>query len=207
MTRHLSLQQLTLLVAGLVLLGGVLILLIYAVHKLFQRHRETSRKEFAAPRPADETAFALATMQSVITGLRAREKGLKALLHEAEQRAEARALVLESVVREVPLGLMIVNREGFLTLSNSGVRALLAIDTWSRRRYPEVLGLESPLTACIRQSLETGKKYEREPVEYVTPRGETCLLEVSLSPVCSQSGQMEGVVCLFSRLDEKQHTH
>lgn len=202
MTRHFSLNQLTLLVVGFILIGGLLILLIYAVHKLFQRPREQSGSKLSPARPADDTAFALATMQSVITGLRARERELKALLHDAERRAAASAQLLENVAREMPVGLMIIEREGFLSLSNPTVRALLGIDTWSRRRYPAMLGPESQLAECIRKCLETGKRYEREAINYVAPRGETRALEMSLSPVYSQSGQVEGAVCLLANLEE-----
>ena len=202
MTRHLSLNQLTLLVVGFLLLGGLLALLIYAVHKLFQRHRDESGLQLSPGRPADDTAFALATMQSVITGLRARERELKELLHDAEQRAETSAQLLESVAREIPVALLVIDRGGFLTLSNPTVRTLLGIDTWSRRRYPEILGPESQLADCIRACLETGKRCEHEAIEYVTPRGETRALEVSLAPVCTQSGQVEGAVCLFTNLEK-----
>jgi PAS domain S-box-containing protein len=202
MTRHLSLNQLTLLVVGFLLLAGLLILLLYAVHKMFQRHREQSGSKLSPARPADDTAFALATMQSLITGLKARERELQERFHGAEQRAEASARFLETVAHEIPVGLMIVDREGFLTLSNPAVRALLGIDTWSRRRYPEILGPESQLAGCIRACLQTGNRYEREAIECVTPHGETRALEMSLTPVCSQSGQVEGAVCLLADLEE-----
>jgi PAS domain-containing protein len=202
MIRHLSLNQLTLLVVGFLLLAGLLILLLYAVHKLFQRHREQSGSNLSPARPADDTAFALATMQSVIARLRARERELQARLHGAEQCAEASARLLESLGRELPVGLIMIDRKGFLTLSNPTVRTLLGIDTWSRRRYPEILGPESQLVGCIRECLETGKRYERESLAYVTPHGETRALEMSLTPVCSQIGQVEGAVCLLANLEE-----
>lgn len=201
MARHLSLNQLTLLVVGFLLLGGLLVLLVYAVHRLFQRQREQGGLKLAPGRPVDDTAFALATMQSVITGLRAREKELKELLHDAEHRAQTSGQLLESVAREIPVALLVVDRAGFLTLSNPAVRALLGIDTWSRRRYLEMLGPESQLAGCIRACLETGKRCEREAIQYVTPRGETRAVEVSLYPVCSQTGQVEGAVCLLANFE------
>lgn len=204
MIRHLSLNQLMLLVVGFLLLAGLLILLLYAVHRLFGRHREQSGSKLSPARPADDAAFALATMQSVIAGLKARERELQARLHGAEQCAEASARLLESMAREIPVGLMIVDREGFLTLSNPAGRALLGINTWSRRRYHEILGPESQLAGCIRECLETRKRYERESLAYVTPHGETRALEMSLTPVCSQSGQVEGAVCLLTNLEATQ---
>jgi PAS domain-containing protein len=206
MTRHLSLSQLTLLVVGIFLIGGLLILLIYVLHKAFQRQREAGDSKRASPRSPDEAAFAMATMQSVIAGLRSREKELRELLHDAEQRAEPRARTLESIVREMPMGLMVFNREGFLTLSNPAVRALLGIDTWSRRRYTEILGTESQLTAWIRECLETGKTCKREGLEYVTPRGETRTLGVFLSPCHGRDGQVESAVCLLTNLEDARHS-
>ena len=206
MTRHLSLSQLTLLVVGIFLIGSLLILLIYVLHKAFQRQREAGNSKRASPRPPDEAAFAVATMQSVIAGLRAREKELREMLHDAEQRAEASARTLEGVVREMPLGLMVFNREGFLTLSNAAMRALLGIDTWSRRRYTEILGTESQLTAWIRECLETGKTYTREGLECTTPHGETRTLGVFLSPCHGKDGQVESAVCLVASLEDGPHS-
>jgi PAS domain-containing protein len=205
MTRHLSVSQLTLLVVGIFLIGGLLILLIYVLHKAFQRQREAGGSKRNSSRPPDEAAFAMATMQSVIAGLRAREKELREQLHDAEQRAEAGARTLESVIRDLPLGLMIFNRDGFIALSNSAVRALLGIDTWSRRRYTEILGAESQLTAWIRECLETGRT-QRESLEYVTPRGETRNLGVFLSPCRGRDGQVESAVCVVTNLEDIPHS-
>lgn len=200
MTRHLCLSQLTILVGGVILIAGLLILLFYVLHKAFQRQRNTSGLKPPSPRPADEAAFAMATVQSVIAGLKAREKELTKQLRDAEQRADAAARALESVMREVPMGLMVFNREGFLTQSNPAVRALLGIDTWSRRRYTEILGPESPLALYIRECLEMGKSCKREAVEHVTPIGRTRILEMSLWPCYDRGGQVEGAVCLLTDL-------
>lgn len=205
MTRDFSLSQLTIVVGGTIVLGGLLILLIYVLHKAFQRQRsgEADLKP-ASPRAANEAAFALATVQSVIAGLKAREKELTKQLQEAEQHAEAAARTLESVGREIPLGLMLFSRDGFLTLSNPAAHALLGIDTWSRRRYPELLQPESPLTQYIRECLETGKSQKHQRVEYVTPEAQTRILEVCLSPWHDRKGQVAGVICLLAEVGASQ---
>jgi PAS domain-containing protein len=204
MTRDFSLSQLTILVGGTIVLGGLLILLIYVLHKAFQRQRSEADLKPASPRAANEAAFALATVQSVIAGLKAREKELAKQLQEAEQRAEAAARTLESVGREIPLGLMLFSRDGFLALSNPAAHALLGIDTWSRRRYPELLQPESPLTQYIRECLETGKSQKRERFEYVTPEAQTRILEVCLSPWHDRKGQVAGVICLLAEVGASQ---
>lgn len=206
MTRNFSLSQLTIVVGGTIVLGGLLILLIYVLHKAFQRRRSEADLKPASPRAANEAAFALATVQSVIAGLKAREKELAKQLQEAGQRAEAAARTLESVGREIPLGLMLFSRDGFLTLSNPAAHALLGIDTWSRRRYPELLQPESPLTQYIRECLETGKSQTHERVEYVTPEAQTRILEVCLSPWHDRKGQVTGVICLLAEVGASQES-
>jgi len=204
MIRNPSLGQLTILVGGAIVLAGLLILLIYMLHKAFQRQRSEADLKPASPRAANEAAFALATVQSVIAGLKAREKELTRQLREAEQRAEAAARTLESLGREIPLGLVVFSRDGFLTLSNPAARALLGIDTWSRRRYPELFHAESPLTQYIRESLETGKSQKHQRVEYVTPEAQTRLLEVSLLPWHDRNGQVAGVICLLAEVEASE---
>jgi PAS domain-containing protein len=204
MIRNLTLGQLTILVGATIALAGVLILLVYLLHKAFQRQRSEAGLKLTFPRAANEAAFALATVQSVIAGLKAREKELTKQLHEAEQRAEKAARTLESLGRQIPLGLMVFSRDGFLTLCNPSARALLGIDASSRRRYPELLHAESPLTQYIRESLETGKSQKQQRVEYFAPDAQARLLEVSLSPWHDRNGQVAGVICLLAEVGPSQ---
>ena len=50
MTRNFSLSQLTIVVGGTIVLGGLLILLIYVLHKAFQRQRSEADLKPASPR-------------------------------------------------------------------------------------------------------------------------------------------------------------
>jgi len=204
MSQRLSLTQLTLLVGGILLLGVLFVFLIYFVHKLFQRQQAHLKP--ARPRSQDEAAAQMGMLQAVIAGMKQQEKRLEELLRDAELRAEASARALEAIGRELPVGLMMFNREGFLTLSNPAARALLGIDTWSRRRYPEILGPESLLASHIQDCLETGKTCKGEVVEYRTVRGETRTLEISLTPCYARGGRLEGALCLLTeRAEDRGH--
>ena len=95
------------------------------------------------PKPAkvrveDEAAFTLATVKAVITQLKADQKATQEKLVAAERRAEENARKFELLAREIDYGLMIFDAEGFITFSNPLVRKVLAVDTWSRRRYGEI---------------------------------------------------------------------
>lgn len=175
---------------------------VFFIHKLFQEGRKETDLGSKSPRVENETTFALAAMQGVIAQMKEQEKELNDLRRAAEQRAKESARISENIIREMPSGLMVFNREGFITAANPAVRTMLGVDTWSRRRYPEILGPQSNLAAHIRECLATGKTTTRETIEFATPRGEVRLLGMSLSSFHGTSGELDGAVCLLSDLTE-----
>ncbi len=204
MARHLSLAQLTLLVGLILAAAGILVLGAYALHKTLTKARRPDSLEPKTPRTDNEAGFTFATLQGVIANLKAEQKEL-ARQHRAEQRhAEESARLNEIITREMPTGLMVFDRKGFLVQANPAVRALLEIDSWSRRRYPEILGVQSPLTACIRKGLEEGRSTLWELLEVQTRRGGPRLLKVFLSQLSSQNGEINGVVCLIAEMAGKR---
>jgi PAS domain-containing protein len=204
MARHLSVGHLTLLVGLILAAAGILILGAYALHKALAQARRPDSLEPKTPRTDNEEGFIFATLQGVIANLRAEQKEL-ARQHRAEQeRAEESARLNEIVTREMPTGLMVFDRQGFLVQANPAARALLEIDSWSRRRYPEILGVQSPLTACIRKGLEEGRSTPWEVLEVQNRRGGPRWLKVFLSQLSSQNGEINGVVCLVTGMAGKR---
>jgi PAS domain S-box-containing protein len=204
MNSHPSISQLTLLVGGAVVISGILIFMIYLTHKMFKERREADDFSPKSPRPQDDSTFAMATMQGVITRMKEQEKELMELRQAAEKRARATAQISENVIREMPSGLMVFDRDGFISAANPAVRALLGVDTWSRRRYPEILGRDSKLASHLRDCLEEGRTLAQVTVEYSTSSGVTRVLGVSLSPFHSPAGEVQGAICLVTDLTEVQ---
>jgi PAS domain S-box-containing protein len=204
MNHPIPLSQLTLLIGGAVVLGGLLVFMVYLVHKSFKERRESRAFEPTTERLPDEASFATAALQGVITTMKAQEKELVELRQAAERRARESARLSENVLREMPNGLMTFDREGFLTAANPAVRKLLGIDTWSRRRYPEILGRESVLTQRVEECLGTGKTVAQETLTYQTPAGATRVLGLSLSALHASNGELDGALCLLSDLTEVQ---
>jgi PAS domain-containing protein len=196
MLQNLSLAQLSLLLAGTLLIGAMAVVAIYAIHRIVRRQREQPRR--SPMRTAGETGFALAALQGALAEMKAQQVQLAESLRRADQKAAASARLLELVAREMSAGLMVLDREGFLLQANPALRALLRIDTWSRRRYPEIFGADSSLTHCLRECLETGRIFRREIIEWRTAAGEAKLLQLTLSPWRAQTGQIEGAVCLLT---------
>ena len=199
---HLSKPRLSLLIGSSLMLAGLLGVGFYILHKVFQQQRTELDLNSKSPRVENDATFAMATMQGVIAKMKEQERELTGLRVAAEQRARESSRISENIIREMPSGLMVFNREGFITAANPAVRTLLGVDTWSRRRYLEILGPESGLAAHIRECLETGKTTTRETIEYTTPRGDVRFLGMSLSPFHGPGGEVAGAVCLLSDLTE-----
>jgi PAS domain-containing protein len=197
--RNLTPLQVTLLLGAGLLIVGLTALVLYAIHKAFQQQRKPEDFRASAPKSGDESSVLLASMQGVLTRMKNRERELEALLREAEQRADSSTRTLEAIVRDLPVGLLVFTREGFLALSNPRARELLRVDTWSRRRYPEMLGAESPLSHHLRNALEAGACLRAEPLGHRFPDGGMVFLEVTLSPFYGRNGQVEGAICLLKQ--------
>jgi len=195
--RNLNPLQITLLLGAGLVIVGLTAFLLYVIHKAFRQQRHPEDFRPTSPKSGDESSILLASMQGVLSRMKARERELEALLREAEQHADSSTRTLEAVVRDLTVGLLILTRDGFLALANPVAREFLGVDTWSRRRYPEILGAESPLALQLRSALEGGASLRTEAVEYRTPNGIVLLLEVTLSPFYGRSGQVEGAVCLL----------
>lgn len=198
MLPRLPTSQLTFLLGMALLIAGGLVIVFYALHKAFARARQPQVLKMKSPRPEDESAFAMATMQGVIANLKEQEKKLNELRRLAEQQADENARINEIIIREVPTAVMVFNREGFLTVANPTARTLLGIDPWARRRYPEILAQQSALVARIQEVFQAGKTIGWESVEVSVGRGAARRVQVFLSPFSGKNGEVAGVVCLAS---------
>ncbi len=202
MAPKLSLSQLTMIFGGALLVGGLLIFIVYIIHKMIKDRREETDLTPRSPRTSNEPAFAMAAMQGVISRMKEQEKELVELRQAAERRARESASISENIIREMPGGLMVFNREGFITASNPAVRTLLGIDTWSRRRYPEILDAHPHLSDQVRQCLETGQALSQESFRSSPPSGQARELGVSVSPFHDSNGGIAGAVCLLTDMTE-----
>ena len=102
----------------------------------------TQRKEESSdlnPRSDDPAAFMTASMQAVIRKLREQEREL-AVVHRAErERAQQTERLSETVTRNMPSGLLLLNAAGLVTSANPAAELILGVRSLRYRRYAEVL--------------------------------------------------------------------
>ncbi|HXW16026.1 MAG TPA: PAS domain-containing protein [Terriglobia bacterium] len=197
MDQLLTPQNLILLVGGGVLFGGMLTLGAYLLQRSFGRGLKTDKPRHAKIRLEDEAAFTLATIKSVVTQLKADQKATGEKLAAAERRAEEKARQFELLAREMDLGLVIFDAQGYISFSNALVRKILGIDTWSRRRYTEIFHDIPALSALIGNGSETGTEVRKRALKFPGLDGRKRLVETSALPTQDRSGARESVVCVF----------
>jgi len=174
-----------------VLILGAFILQRYLSHTLNPQEPKPPRL-----RVDDEAAFTLATVKGVVTELKSAQKAAQEKLLAAERRAEENARKFELLAGEIDYGLMIFDADGFVTFSNPRARKVLAVDTWSRRRYGEVFRDIPELSGLIGECFEAGTEVRKKTVEFQGSDGNTRRVEVSVLPTRDRSGVVEGVACL-----------
>ena len=203
MRTHLTIFELTILAGTAVAIAAILIVLVYGLHKALRRQLHDGEFKPPTPRAEDSTAFALAAMQGVIADLKTQLEQAWELQRATAKQVQENARLMEILLQEMGQGLMVFDREGFVSMANPAARALLGVDTWSRRRYPNLLGTRSVLAALVRDCLETAKPTKQERIEFQTPSGEVRSLVVSVLPLQGRDQVIEGAVCLLSNLGER----
>ena len=185
------------------LLVGVLVVAILLMRRAYGRSSSTSPTDMEpVPRTDNAPAFMTASMQAVIQKLREQEKELERL-HKAEhERAESTARLTEEVTRNMPSGLLVISANGVISASNPAAEQALGIKALVFRRYSEVLGESSILSALIHQCLADGAIFRREQAHHIAPDGNHRELGVTISPIRRGQEKATGALCLLSDLTE-----
>ena len=189
-------QQLILLFGGAVLVISALLLVVYLLQKSIGRTRKSGDPKPPRVRVEDEAAFTLATVNAVITQLKAEQKSTQEKLIAAERRAEENARKFELLAREIDFGLMVFDAEGFIGFSNPLARRFLGVDTWSRRRYGEIFHDIPDLVLIIGDCFEAGTEARKRSIELSGTDGSKRWVDVSVFPSRDRSGAMDVVACV-----------
>lgn len=189
---------------SLIALVGSVILISYAVKRMFRGRPPSAPEDFESLKPQGETpsAFMAASMQAVIQKLREQEKELERLHRAEKERAEQTERLSEEVTRNMPAGLLVVDSVGLISNANPAAETALGIRSLAFRRYQEALGANSTLTGLLARCLGQGTTFRREEIEYATPEGEARRLGVTISPISQGSRKVSGAICLLSDLTE-----
>lgn len=184
------------LTALVALLVGVL---IFAISRFSAAARD-ARRPVRDERPSEQ-AFVSGALQDALNRLRDQERAL-------QQRAEASERLSDTIVAGITSGLLLVDAEGVVRIVNPAGRKLLALATTPDQapRLRTLLARAEPLVSVVEEGLRTQDAIVRRlvtvPVAADTPGRMVAdrHFGVTVSPLHSADGSLQGVICLFTDL-------
>ena len=212
---------LVLLVAMMIVAAGVI---LHLRKKLVSG--DQSRNERVA---TNETTFALAAYEGVISKLKEQEKELERLRKVDRAQANESASMSESVLSNLSSGVVLFNTTNLVRQANPAAKTLLGYQsvaglhgrdifrgiTQARLTLspadagdaasPNIEWSESgpaPLLKAVASCLRDGALFRRIEADYQTPTGDPRVLGITLSPVRNYAGDTIGAVALLSDLTE-----
>ena len=184
-------QQAFTLITMTALVAGLISVLVFAALRFAAAARDNKRHLSGA---GMETALLSQALEDAITMLKAQERAMAA-------RAEASERLSGQIVASLTAGLVVTDLEGRVQIVNPSSRRLLGLDDGPLEgTVSEVLGPASPLTAAIEECLRDRQPIVRRSLELADQRTDVTHLGVTVSPLVSESGESNGVICLFTDL-------
>jgi PAS domain-containing protein len=154
-------------------------------------------------------SFAMAAYQGVITNLKQRETELKAQLTRESNRIDILETVSNSVLENIPTGVVMFSSNLLVQQANAAARSLLGYASPLNMHVKEVFrGLQTvelPSTngalggigQAIRDVFAKRAEYRGVPAKYSTPSGESREFQIALLPIGTVGREVTSAMCLI----------
>lgn len=154
-------------------------------------------------RASSETMLMADAVQDAVHRLRSEERAMKARAEESERLSS-------EIIGSMTSGVLLVDEHRRVrTLNPAGVQLLKGSDPNRAKAAPlvpaplgEVLASAPALAEVVEESLASGKPIVRRSLRLETGGSTTSHLGVTVSPIRSTDGALQGAICLFTDLSE-----
>ncbi|MCA1611730.1 MAG: PAS domain-containing protein [Acidobacteria bacterium] len=149
--------------------------------------------------PSDERHFLIARFEATIAALSEKERELERLARAEKERADDMEIAARTLARNLPTGLLSVDRSGAVVELNEAGREILGVALDARgepfaRVLAKVPEFEEVITAVLERREAVGRRE--------THWGPERVLGVTATPATGADGRFLGVLALFSDLSE-----
>jgi PAS domain S-box-containing protein len=174
---------------------------LFRLLKRTSSRRQKSDSE-AGVNSSNEQQFMVAAFQGVIQRQKDQERELERLRRQEKERADLSQKINENITRNMPTGLMTIDRTGIITSSNPAAKEILQWMVLENMHFRQVLSTSTALCQMIDGCLETGRRFHRVETQVTTNSSQQKNLGISISPIESGRDGISGAVCLISDLTE-----
>lgn len=198
-----TLFQLGKILAGLVILTGVLVLLRWA-----RPSAPALPSMRASVDPSSDVDLVLGTMQQVVHSLKDSESDYRDRWTAAARDADHFRTTSASIVESISSGIVAFDTAGKITLSNRAAESILEFDgrNAAGKMLADVFGAGDPVTKLARDLLERGGVAARQEISRLDARGDTRWIGVSSSVLHRAGGVPSGGILLVTDLTEARRS-
>ena len=190
---------------GVVLSGLFAFFLVVTLRRTLSESRGRDRGGERGDRAGrDDTDFVIQTFHEIVTNLKESESELKSLYNRAEERASTLEKVVAYMLRSLPTGVLIFDRERRVLLVNAAARDILGLARRDYRGEPAaaVFGALPEFARLLEDLLAEGKTTARHEVRLPDRDGEEAWTGLSTSVIRDPAGSLIGGAFLIADLSE-----
>jgi nitrogen fixation/metabolism regulation signal transduction histidine kinase len=146
------------------------------------------------------------TYNAVIQQLKQQKHELLSLQQVERRRAKTSENISAAVLSNLSSGVLFLDANGLVRTANAAAKSILGFaspvgmsikEIFREARFSSAWSRQT-LAEAVRSSLRAANASRTAEADYVTPSGEQHILEFTISPVFTPSGETLGSACLFT---------
>ena len=174
---------------------------------LRRMRRILTEESFVIDAAPELEQFPMHTYNAVIQQLKQQKHELLSLQQVERRRAKTSENISAAVLSNLSSGVLFLTTNGLVRTANAAAKSILGFASPAGMSISEIFrdarlssspGSQETLAAAVQASLRERSASRRAEADYVTPAGEQRILEITISPVYTPSGETVGAACLIT---------
>ena len=178
---------------------------------LRRMRRILTEESFMVDNAPELEQFPMHTYNAVIQQLKQQKHELLSVQQVERRRAKTSENISAAVLSNLSSGVLFLTTNGLVRTANAAAKSILGFaapvgmsvsEIFREARLNSSPGSQETLAAVVQASLRERSASRRAEADYVTPAGEQRILEITISPVYTPSGEILGAACLITNKTE-----
>jgi len=176
---------------------------------LRRMRRILTEESFAIDSVPELEHFPMHTYNAVIQQLKQQKHELLSVQQVERRRAKTSENISAAVLSNLSSGVLFLTTNGLVRTANAAAKSILGFASPVGMSVSEIfrdarlssslsLGSQETLAAAVQASLRTPGVSRSVEADYITPEGDQRILEITISPVPTPSGETLGAACLIT---------
>jgi nitrogen fixation/metabolism regulation signal transduction histidine kinase len=178
---------------------------------LRRMRRLLTEESFEIDSVPEPEQFPMHTYNAVIQQLKQQKHELLSVQQVERRRAKTSENISAAVLSNLSSGVLFLTTSGLIRTANAAAKSILGFAAPVAMSVSEIfrdarlspsssssVGSQETLVAAVQASLRERSASRTVEADYVTPAGEQRILEITISPVYTPSGEILGAACLIT---------